>query len=320
MSRIRVGILAGYPSDRKALEAAVRRSIWAEEEGFDFVGLGERVIWKNPHLDAFITAGIIFANTKRINMGFVVLIPLRHPVITSKMITSLDQASNGRLLIFPGIGGDYPREYENCGIPVSERVGRTDEALEIMRRLWKGEKVTYEGQYYRLKDAVAQPLPVQPGGPPLWLAHRGRAEASLRRTVKLCDGWLASWVSPERFKTVWQRTQEYAREAGRDPATLTPAAIVRMVIADSKEEAARRAARWRADQYGHAFEPTLMDHLLPLGTPEQCAQKLKSFVEAGATVLKLSFALPEEEWGEQEKALVKEVLPRVGITLNKTRT
>lgn len=319
MSEIRVGILAGYPADLKGLDAAVQRSVWAEEQGFDFVGLGERVIWRHPHLDAFITAGMIFAHTTRLRMGFVVLVPLRHPIITSKMITSLDQASNGRLLIFPGIGGDYPREYENCGVPVSERVGRTDEALEIMRRLWGGEKVSYEGKYYQLKDAVAQPLPVQPGGPPLWLAHRGRAETSIRRTVRLCDGWLASWVSPERFKHVWQKTQEYARAEGRDPSTLTPAAIVRMVIADSKEEGARRAARWRADMYGHAFEPTLMEHLIPVGTPEQCAQKLKSFIEAGATVLKLSFALPEEEWEEQEKALVKEVLPLAGITLKKPR-
>lgn len=319
MSEIRVGILAGYPADRKGLEAVVQRSIWAEEEGLDFVGLGERILWKHSHLDAFVTAGIIFAHTRRVKMGFVILVPLRHPVITSKMITSLDQASNGRLLIFPGIGGDYPREYENCGVAVSERVGRTDEALEIMRRLWTGEKVTYEGRYYRLKDAVAQPLPVQPGGPPLWLAHRGRAEASLRRTVRLCDGWLASWVSPERFEHIWKRTQEYAAQEGREPSSLTPAAIVRMVVADDKEEAMRRAARWRADLYGHAFEPTLMEHLLPLGTPEQCAQKLKRFVEAGATELMLSFALPEAEWEEQLKVLVKEVLPRTGINLKKAR-
>ncbi len=319
MSDVRVGILAGYPEDGKALDAVVQRSIWAEEEGFDHLSLGERIIWKHPHLDAFVTAGMIFAHTHRIKMGFVVLVPLRHPVITSKLITSLDQVSGGRLLIFPGIGGDYPREYENCGVKVSERVGRTDEALEIMRRLWRGEKVSHEGKYYQLRDAVAQPLPVQPGGPPLWLAHRGRAEASIRRTVRLCDGWLASWVSPERFKHVWQKTQEYAREEGRDPGALTPAAIVRMVIADSKEEGARRAARWRADMYGHAFEPTLMEHLIPVGTPEQCAQKLRSFVDAGATTLTISLALPVEEWEEQLKVVVKEVLPRAGITLRRAK-
>lgn len=317
MSSVRVGILGGYPADRKGLEAVVERSIWAEREGLDFVGLGERIIWKHPHLDAFVTAAAVFAHTTRLRMGFVVLVPLRHPVITSKLITSLDQQSNGRLIIFPGIGGDYPREYENCGAVVTERVGRTDEALEIMRRLWTGEKVTYEGRYYRLKDAVGQPLPVQPGGPPLWFAHRGRAEASIRRTVKLCDGWLASWVSPERFKNIWKRHEECARQENRDPSRITPAAIVRMVVADSKEEAMRRAAAWRADMYGHALEPTLMEHLLPLGTPEQCAEKIRSFLDAGVTHLMVSAALPEEEWEEQLRVIVREVLPRAGITLKR---
>jgi alkanesulfonate monooxygenase SsuD/methylene tetrahydromethanopterin reductase-like flavin-dependent oxidoreductase (luciferase family) len=277
MSEIRVGLYVGYPADAKGLDAIVQR----------------------------------------IKMGCVFLVLLRHPIIASKTITSLDQASNGRLLLFPAIGGDYPREYENCGIGVRERAGRTDESLEIMRRLWAGERVSYEGRYYTLSDAVAQPLPVQPGGPPLWLAHRGRAEASLRRTAKLCDGWLASWVSADRFKTAWERTREHARQEGRDPASLTPAALVRMVVAGSKEEAALRAARWRTEMYGHPSEPTLMERLLPLGPPEECAQKVKDFIDAGVTHPTISCALPEDEWEEQLKIIVKEVLPRAGITLRR---
>jgi alkanesulfonate monooxygenase SsuD/methylene tetrahydromethanopterin reductase-like flavin-dependent oxidoreductase (luciferase family) len=69
--------------------------------------------------------------------------------------------------------------------------------------------------------------------------------------------------------------------------------------------------------YGHAFEPTLMEHLIPVGTPEQCAQKLRSFVDAGATTLTISLALPESEWEEQFKVIAKEVLPRAGIAPRK---
>ena len=315
MSDVRIGMLAGYPRDGAALQAAVRRSVWAEEEGLDFMGLGERIIWRNPHLDAWITAATIFAHTSRIKMGFVYLVPLRQPILASKLITSLDHASNGRLLLFPGIGGDYPREYRNCGVPVEERVGRTDEALTVLKKLWTGEPVTFDGTYYHLDRAVAQPLPVQPGGPPMWLSHRGRSMRAVRRSVDLCDGWLGAWVSPDRFKRTVEDTNRYAESVGRDPATLAHGIILRIVVGDSREEAVQRAAKWRSEMYGHAEEPSLMEHLLPLGTPEQCAERVAAFVEAGATHIMVSSPLPEPEWDEQLPRITREVLPRAGIQL-----
>lgn len=316
MTDVRIGMMAGYPSDGDALGAAVRRSIWAEEEGLDFMGLGERIIWHKPHLDSWITAATIFAHTTRIKMGFVYLVPLRHPILASKLITSLDHASGGRLLLFPGIGGDYPREYRNCGVPVEERVGRTDEALTILRRLWTGEQVSFEGKYFTLSQAVGQPVPVQQGGPPMWLSHRGRSMRAVRRSVDLCDGWLAAWVSPDRFRQTVQDTNRYAEQVGRDPATLSHGIILRMIVDDSKERAISRAAKWRSDMYGHAEEPSLMEHLLPLGTPEQCAETLIQFVQAGATHIMVSSPLPETEWDEQMPRITREVLPLAGIQLN----
>lgn len=315
MGDVRVGLLPGYVADLPALEAAVRRSVWAEEQGFSFILLGERIQWKKPMLDAFIAAALIAQRTRHIGVGPICLMPVREPLITSKLICTVDQISGGRMMLFPAIGGDYAREYRNCGVEMSERVGRTDEALEILRRLWTEAIVTYEGIHYRLRDAVAQPRPVRPGGPPMWLAHRGRSAAALRRTVRLCDGWLASWVSPDRFRRRWQEHLAYAETIGRDPSTLTPAAIVRLIVARSKEDAIRRAARWRADMYGHAEEASLMDHLLPLGTVEQCAEKLRGFLEAGVTHLVISSPLPEDEWDEQLEVIAKEVLPMAGIDL-----
>ena len=315
MKAPRVGLLVGYPGDGDALERMVKRSQWAEQQGFHFVALGERILWRQPHLDTFIAASAVFSHTQLIKMVCLLLVPVRHPVITSKIITSLDHLSRGRLIISPCIGGDYPHEYRNCGVIMEERVGRTEESLRIMRRLWSEPKVTYNGAYYRLDDATAQPAPFQPGGPPLWLAHRGRAKASIKRTVELCDGWLAAWISPERFKRVQQMTVEYAQSVSRDPATLTPAAIVRMVVANSREAAAQKAAKWRSMMYGHAQETTLMQHLLPLGTPDDCAAHLKAFVDAGVTDLAISPATLEEEWDEQLNLFVTEVLPRAGIPL-----
>lgn len=315
MKAPRVGLMVGYPGDGDALERMVERSQWAEQQGFHFVVLGERILWRQPHLDTFIAASAVFSHTQVLKMVCLLLVPVRHPVITSKIITSLDQLSRGRLIISPCIGGDYPHEYRNLGVPMQERVGRTEEGLRIMRRLWSEPKVSYNGSYYRLDDVTAQPAPFRPGGPPLWLAHRGRAKASIKRAVELCDGWLAAWISPERFKRVQQMTVEYAHSISRDPATLTPAAIVRMVVANSQEAAAQKAAKWRSMMYGHAQEPTLMQHLLPLGTPDDCAAHLKAFVDAGVTDLAISAAAPEEDWEEQLHLFVTEVLPRAGIPL-----
>jgi alkanesulfonate monooxygenase SsuD/methylene tetrahydromethanopterin reductase-like flavin-dependent oxidoreductase (luciferase family) len=245
----------------------------------------------------------------------VLLIPLRHPTITAKMVATLDRISDGRVLLLPAVGGDYPDEFESCGIKVRERAGRTDEALEIMRLLWTGDKVNFQGRYYRIKDATMQPTPVQAGGPPFWLAHRGRSDASTRRTAKLCQGWYASWVSPGRFQREWKRTLEHAEELGRDPSTLTPAAMVRIYVADNREEAVRRTTANRTEVYGHAGDPGLVEHLQCLGAPEECAEKLQAYLDAGVTHINIAVPAPREEREEQMKTIIREVLPKVGITL-----
>jgi alkanesulfonate monooxygenase SsuD/methylene tetrahydromethanopterin reductase-like flavin-dependent oxidoreductase (luciferase family) len=309
------GASLGLVGAEETIAAAVR----AEEEGYDFLTLDDHMYWLHPSLDALIMMGLVLANTKRIKVGTALLVPLRHPSITAKMAPTLAYISNGRTFLLPAVGGDYQHEYESCGVKVSERAGRTAESLKIMRLLWTGEKVNYEGRYYSIQDATMMPAPAQPGGPPFWLAHRGRAEAATRRTARLCQGWYSSFVSPARFEREWTRTLEYAQGYGRDPSTLTAASIIRIYVSDNKEDAIQRTSENRTRIYGHAGNPGMADHLQCLGTPQQCAEKLQAFLDAGLTHIHVEVPAPPEEQDEQLKAIVRDVLPLVGVNLGASK-
>ena len=305
------GASLGLTGTEETIAAAVR----AEEEGYDFLTLDDHMFWLHPNLDPLIMMGLVLANTKKIRVGTVLLVPLRHPSITAKMVSTLDYISNGRVFLLPAVGGDYTHEYESCGVKVSERAGRTNESLKIMRLLWTGEKVDYEGRYYRIQDATMLPTPAQPGGPPFWMAHRGRAEAATQRTARLCQGWYSSFVSPSRFEREWTRTLEYAEKYGKDPSTLIPAGNLRIYVADTKEEAIERSAANRTRVYGHPPNLGMAEHLQCVGTPEQCAEKLQAYLDAGLTHINIAVPAPPEERDEQLSAIVRDVLPRVGVTL-----
>ena len=318
--KIEIGIgVGGMSHGQLGVDVMIEAAARAEGEGYDFLTLADHMLWRHPTLDSLVMMGLILANTKTIKVGTVLLVPLRHPTITAKMVGTLDYIAHGRVFLIPAVGGDYSHEYESCGVKVSERAGRTNESLEIMRLLWSGEQANYEGRYYRIQDATMLPAPVQPGGPPFWLAHRGKSEAAIRRTARLGQGWFASWVSPGRFQNVWDRTLEYAQGYGRDPSIFTPASIIRIYVSDDKEDAIQRTSANRTRIYGHAGNPGMAGYLQCLGTPQQCAEKLQAYLDAGLTHIHVEVPAPPEEQDEQLKAIARDVLPLVGINLGASR-
>jgi Luciferase-like monooxygenase len=112
----------------------------------------------------------------------------------AKQVATLDHLTEGRLIFGVGVGGEFPKEYEVCGVPLKERGARLSEAIRMMRKLWGGVPVSHNGGRYAAFEGVAmQPPPRQPGGPPIWCG--GRSEGALRRTGRLGDGWLARRLS-----------------------------------------------------------------------------------------------------------------------------
>ncbi|MDA0822850.1 MAG: LLM class flavin-dependent oxidoreductase [Proteobacteria bacterium] len=164
---------------------------WAETIGYDDVWLTEHHFCDDAHAPSILTlAAAVAVRTKKIRIGTaVLLLPLHDAVRVAEDCATIDILSNGRFELGVGIGY-RPQEFDGLGFKRSDRAGRTNEGLEIIRRLWEGETVDYDGEHYQIKGAKLAPLPVQKPRPPLWVG--GFAPASVKRAARLADGFIGT--------------------------------------------------------------------------------------------------------------------------------
>jgi probable F420-dependent oxidoreductase len=281
----------------------------AEELGFDSLWVSEHMLFYVPTFDAITVLAAFAARTQRILLGSaVLLLPLRHPTVVAKEVASLDIISNGRIVLGVGVGGEFPREFVACGVPVKERGRRTDEAIEVMRKLWSGSGVNHEGRFFRLEDANMQPKPVQKPGPPIWVA--GRSEAAMRRTARLGDGYMPYLFSPERYRDSLAKVSALAQQQGRDPASIEAGLYQFICLADTYEEARRRANQDLSIRYNQPFD-RIVDRYCVLGPPDRCAQRLGEYVESGVRHFILVPIAPPPELPTHLEVYAGEVMPKV---------
>src|SRR4051812_24873113 len=156
------------------------RAALVERLGFDAVHCGEHVFFHGPVPNALIALSVAAGATTTIRLlSAVVLAPLYPAALLAKMAGELDVASGGRFRLGVGVGGEHEPEFRAVGVPRTQRGARTDEALEVARRLFSGGPVTYEGRWAQLDGLRLDPPPATPGGPEIWVA--GRREAAQRR-------------------------------------------------------------------------------------------------------------------------------------------
>lgn len=201
----------------------------AEELGFSHVlaydhvigaNLASRPGWKPPytHLDIFhepfVLFGYLAGLTKRIELVTgIIILPQRQTVLVAKQAAALDVLSGGRLRFGIGIGWN-PVEYEALGEDFHSRGRRSEEQIEVLRKLWTQETVTFEGRWHKIIDAGLNPLPVQ-RPIPIWFG--GSDERALRRLGKFGDGWFPLWGPDERCRAAIEKIRGYAKVAGRNP-------------------------------------------------------------------------------------------------------
>ena len=155
----------------------------------------------------------------------VMVLPNRPPILTAKMLATIDVLSKGRVIVGCGVGW-MREEYEALGSPPFEKRGAVgNEYIRAFRELWTQDKPTFEGTYCRFANIVFAPKPVQKPHPPIWTG--GESPAALRRAGQLADGWYpftdnahVPLKTPEQFAEVAARVKQHAREAGRDPASI----------------------------------------------------------------------------------------------------
>ena len=239
--------------------------------------------------DPIAVAAVVCEATKTIQVGHLVLCNLfRHPAITAQSLASLDQLSGGRA--FAGLGTGWTEtEFRMTGIPfpdIATRLAMLDEALSCMRSLWQNERTTFEGRFYRFRDAILMPkpqhrLPILLGGGGRGLlrlaakhadviniiADVGRAgRISLEEVTRLTD---------EAFRKKIRFVREEARAHGRNPDDIRVSnAIFNLMLTDSPA-AAREAAASAAPMFGTTPEAFLRSPLALIGTPEECVHELK---------------------------------------------
>ena len=139
------------------MEALVRL---VDDCRYDSLWVGDHIAFAVAILDPLLQLAQAAVVSRRLTLGTnVYLLPLRHPVPVAKQVASLDHLSEGRLILGVGIGGEFPREYEACGVPLGERGPRLSEAIPLLRRLWSGTPVSHQGRFYPAFNEVAMQPP-----------------------------------------------------------------------------------------------------------------------------------------------------------------
>ena len=221
----------------------------------------------------------------------VVLLPLHNPVHMAEQVVTMDHISNGRFILGAGLGY-REKELEAVGTTRRERVGRFEESIDLMKRLWSGEEVTFEGQHWRVHSGRLGLTPVQKPHPPIWIASQSAGAA--RRAASLGEGCL---IAPQ---VGWQDLSALARsywqaldEAGSSEKGILSVHRCISIAADREtaEREAREAAEASAAMYGgwDMQEPTMVDLRLSserdihdwaiAGSPEECAAVVQRCIE-----------------------------------------
>tara|TARA_B100001029_G_C15003663_1_gene419717 strand:- start:154 stop:1128 length:975 start_codon:yes stop_codon:yes gene_type:complete len=303
--------------------ATVEQAVLADKLGFDHLWFSEHHFLEDGYLPAFQPlAGAIAARTTQIRISNdIALLPLYHPVRLAEELAVLDHISNGRMEF--GIGMGYvPKEFEAFGVPLKNRVSMTDEAIEILRLAWKDEPFSFKGKRYELSNINVYPKPVQPLGPPLWIAamkEPGALRAARFETNLLPQGRREDVLDPWRNELKAQ---------GKDPNDYRVGIIRSVYVTDDKERdwpVIREAERFRMgvyntfmaetpDEYGWGSGDGIPQNVI-IGTPSEVISQLKAFIDAyGITDIATSGLPPgidPEFMAANLERLAREVIPEL---------
>jgi len=285
-NRIRFGTALRSPYD---VAASARR---IEALGFDVLGCGEHVSFHGDSANGFVSLSVAAGATARIQlMSAITLVPLYPAALLAKLGAALDVASSGRFMLGVGVGGEFPNEFEACGVPVNQRGSRTDDALEVITRTWTQTHVTYASRYTTLNDFSLKPLPIQKPRPPIWVS--GRKDAAMRRAAHYADGWLPYMYTPEQLAESIAKIRRFGEEYGRDMSEFTPGIFLFTAVHEDPKTGFRMANDKLSAQYAQDFSKLVHRYTLA-GDADHCRARLAEYIDAGARFAFLSTACPDD--------------------------
>jgi F420-dependent oxidoreductase-like protein len=240
--------------------------------------------------EAWSLIAALGATTERVRLGqMCTCIGYRNPVYLAKVAATCDVISGGRVEM--GIGGGwYEHEWRayGYGFPrAGDRLGMLDEGVQLMKQAWTDGKATLAGTHYEIDGAIVRPLPLQPGGIPLWIA--GGGEKKTLRTAAAYADYTNFDGTPETFKHKSEVLAQHCRDLGRDFAEITRTADYNVVIGETEADVkdrldwimdhyAKHVTQDHVERYRHMFETGPL-----VGTPEQIVERLRGLEKLGMT-------------------------------------
>ncbi len=309
--------------------AMVRAAREAEDLGYDSVWVHDYLIWNKTldrvHLscgsrEAVEAAGddyppIFFESltnlaylagaTNRIRLGTAILVlPYRNALLTAKQLACIDVLSNGRLELGIGQGSGKStlnEDFEVLGIPRRQKIQRTRETFEAMRKIWTEDAPAFEGEFVRFPSATIYPKPLQKPYPPIWIG--GSTETSLDLVADYATGWITSAIPPDRLAAAIGGLNTKLAQRNRQPSEMTIATEIAVLVAETTDKARQQAARTLITLYehysgvpAHAELQEVQSDLLAqawatslVGTDDGIREEVTRYISAGCQAFELKF-------------------------------
>ena len=276
--------------------------------GYDSLWVGDHLAFPMSILDPLLQLAQAAVVSRRLLLGTnVYLVPLRAPGPIAKQIASLDHLTEGRLIFGVGVGGEFPKEFALSGVPHNERGGRLSASIPLLRELWSGKPVSHSGRYFgAFNDVLMQPPARQEGGPPIWCG--GRADAALARTGRLADGYISYVITPQTYREALEKIEAAADATGRTIERFGTGHLLFTRIDDTYEEALEKAVKSLSYRYNMDFRRAA-ERYAALGPPEQVAQRVRDFWDAGVRHIVIDLVGPYEDRPRQIEEFAEKVLP-----------
>ncbi len=301
---VSVGI---FPPNELLMGNPAGQAAWLDEvdrAGVDHVCVGDHVSFIiGIGFDGLIlaTSLSVLHPTLPVHTG-VYLLVLRNPVTVARQLSSLATLAPGRLVLGVGIGGEDRHEVEICGVDPATRGRRMDESLTILRGLLTGSPVDFDGEFFQISKATILPPPPKP----IPIIVGGRSDAAIRRAGRLGDGWLSIWKTPEQYRSAMTLIEKSAADAGRSETPRHNALQVWCGFGSSREEGRSMVAPAMQSFYQVPFER--FEKYTPYGTPEEVAEFLAPFADAGCSTFDFITQAPDTATALNGVAEVKRLL------------
>jgi alkanesulfonate monooxygenase SsuD/methylene tetrahydromethanopterin reductase-like flavin-dependent oxidoreductase (luciferase family) len=314
-----------------------------EQYTLDGIWLSDHVVAvgvKRFHaLDAWSMLAALATKTKSIKLGTAVSDPnRRHPETLAQIVATVDILSGGRTIL--GVGPGESMNLDPFGINWDKPIARMKEAIILIKKLWAQESVSYEGKFFRFNNAILDLKPVQKPHPPIWIA--ANSTASLKVVAELGEGWIPLPNNPENYSKNLNFIKEYAKSLGKDPDEIVPSIFMYICVAENDQDVKRMyeisvkfysliLKRPEFNFFGKApfsreiamkafhealkldtpFEKLKEELPFPIGTPEECVEKLREYIRAGVKYFILVPLTRPEDCVYASELCAKKIIPNL---------